>query len=106
MFVICVTVYVKNEFIAEFIEASLDNAKNTRTEPLNLRFDVLQSIDDPSRFFLYEVYQDESGFSAHKETEHYRRWREIVEQMMAKPREGIKHNSIFPLGKEAFIAKI
>ncbi|HUT80582.1 MAG TPA: antibiotic biosynthesis monooxygenase [Candidatus Bathyarchaeia archaeon] len=106
MYVVCVTVYVKNEFVEKFIEASLDNAMNTRNESLNLRFDVLQCLDDPTKFFLYEVYHDESGFIAHKETEHYKRWREKVEPMMAKPREGVKHKNIFPTTKDAFIAKI
>ncbi|NHJ87911.1 MAG: antibiotic biosynthesis monooxygenase [Asgard group archaeon] len=106
MYVVCVTVYVKNEYVVEFIEASLNNAKNTRKETLNLRFDVLQSNDDPTRFFLYEVYKDESGFTAHKETEHYKKWREVVEPMMARPREGIKHKNIFPTTEEAFVARI
>ena len=105
MFVVAVTVFVKPESKEEFIEASLDNAINTRKEPLNLRFDVLQCISDKNRFFLYEVYTDESGFGAHKETVHYKRWREKVEPMMAKDRIGVKHNNIYPTNEGAFISK-
>ena len=105
MYVVCVTVYVKEQFKENFIKASLENAKNTRKEPLNLRFDFLQCLDDPNRFFLYEVYKDETGFTAHKETSHYKKWRDLVEPMMAKPREGIKHKTLFPITEEAFIAK-
>jgi quinol monooxygenase YgiN len=57
MYVVAVTIFVKPENIAPFIEATLDNARNTRREPGNLRFDVLQSADDPARFMLYEVYR-------------------------------------------------
>ena len=106
MFIVCVTVFVKPENQQEFIEASLDNAVNTRKEPLNLRFDVLQCKDNPNQFFLYEVYKDENGFASHKETDHYKRWRETVAPMMAKDRIGVKHKNIFPETEEAFIAKI
>ena len=105
LYVVCVTVYVKEENQEAFIKASLENAKNTREETLNLRFDVLQCLDYPNRFFLYEVYKDESGFVSHKETEHYKIWRETVAPMMAKPREGIKHKNLFPVEEDAFISR-
>ena len=105
MYVVCVTVYVKEKYQDEFIRATIKNAKNTRKEPLNLRFDVLQCIDDPNKFFLYEVYKDESGMTDHKETKHYKTWREVVAPMMAKPREGVKHTNIFPEEEEAFISR-
>lgn len=105
MYIVCVTVYVKEEFQEQFIKESLENAKNTRKEILNLRFDVLQCLDDPNKFFLYEVYKDESGMTTHKETAHYKKWRENVAPMMAKPREGVKHKNLFPTTEEAFEAK-
>ena len=67
-----------------------------------MRFDILQGLDDPNRFFLYEVYRDSSGMDDHKETSHYNQWRETVESMMAKPREGIKHQNLFPEEVSAF----
>ena len=105
MYVVCVTVYVKEGFQEEFIKATLENAKNTRKEPLNFRFDILQCLDDPNRFFLYEVYKSDDGMTAHKETAHYSKWRETVAPMMAKPREGVKHKNIFPTTEESFISK-
>jgi quinol monooxygenase YgiN len=35
---------------------------------------------------LYEVYRDEEAAAAHKETEHYKKWRETVAPMMKTPR--------------------
>lgn len=102
MFIACVTVFVKAEYREAFIEASLENGRNTRKEPKNLRFDILQCLDDLNRFFLYEVYRDESGMDDHKNTSHYQQWREIVEKMMAKPREGIKYQNLFPETATAF----
>ena len=40
MYVVAVTVHVKPPHVRQFIEAILDNARNTRREPGNVRFDV------------------------------------------------------------------
>ncbi len=96
MLVVCVYVHVKAENRDDFIQATLENAGNTVREPGNLRFDVIQQMDDPNRFILYEVYRDEAGAAAHKETDHYARWRDTVAAWMAEPRQGVKHQSLFP----------
>jgi autoinducer 2-degrading protein len=96
MFVACVYVQVKPEYVEAFITASRDNASNTIQEPGNLRFDVLQQADDPQRFLLYEVYRDEAAANAHKMTAHYARWRDAVEPWMAQPRQGVFHKVLFP----------
>lgn len=96
MYVVSVTVFVKPEHREPFIEATLANARGTRQEAGNVRFDVSQSIDDENRFLLYEVYTDASGFQSHQQTAHYLTWRETVADWMAQPREGVKHNSLFP----------
>ena len=100
MYVVCVHVHVKPENREEFIRASLENASNTVNEPGNLRFDVLQQADDPNRFMLYEVYRDSSAMDAHKETAHYATWRDTVADWMAEPRQGVKHESLFPEAAE------
>ena len=99
MTVTCVTVFVKPEFIQDFIKATIVNHENSVKEPGNLRFDVLQSVDNPSRFTLYEAYESEESAAAHKKTDHYLQWKETVADWMAKPREGIKHSIIRPLEK-------
>lgn len=40
-------------------------AENVRREEGNLVFDAFRHEDDPSRFFVYEVYRDEAAFDAH-----------------------------------------
>ena len=96
MYVVFIHVHVKPEHRREFIAASLANARATVEEPGNLRFDVNQQVDDPNRFVLYEVYRDEAGMNAHKETAHYATWRDAVAGWMAEPRQGIKHVGLFP----------
>lgn len=96
MYVVCVHIHVKPEHRDAFLEASKENARRTVQEPGNLRFDVLQQADDTDRFMLYEVYKDEAGMNAHKETAHYAAWRTAVETWMAEPRRGVKYDSCFP----------
>ena len=95
MYVVSVTVWVKPEFVQQFIAATFDNARNTRKEPGNVRFDVSRVEDDPGRFLLYEVYKDKDGFTMHQQTEHYLRWKSTVADWMAQPRQGVKHKSLF-----------
>jgi (4S)-4-hydroxy-5-phosphonooxypentane-2,3-dione isomerase len=98
MYVVAVTVFVKPDYVQQFIEATLDNARNTRREPTNIRFDVLQAEDDPSRFLLYEVYHAKEDFARHQQTEHYLRWKSTVADWMAQPRQGIKHDKVIFFG--------
>lgn len=99
MIVTIVEIYVKKEHINEFITAILDNRQNSVKEKGNLRFDVLQSLDDPSRFTLYEAYENKEAVKAHKNTPHYLKWRENVEEFMLSPRKGIPHKVIAPSEK-------
>lgn len=96
MYVVCVHIRVHPENRDQFVAESIENGRNTVREPGCLRFDVIQSLDDPNRFVLYEVYQDESGMKAHKETAHYTRWAAAVAPWMAEPRQGVKYRSLFP----------
>ena len=105
MHVVCIHVHVKPENREDFIQATLENARSTLKEPGNLRFDVNQQVDDPNRFVLYEVYRDEEGMNAHKETAHYARWRTAVAPWMAEPRKGVKHVSLFPEAAEGWATR-
>lgn len=84
-----VFVDVKPECVDAFVEITKYNHENSRKEPGNVRFDVLHDNKDPNKFLLYEVYVDEEAAAAHKQTEHYNKWRETVAPMMAPPRSSI-----------------
>ncbi len=96
MYVTLVHVHVKPEHVADFVEAMRANHEASIQEPANVRFDVLQSADDPTRFVLYEAYRDEAGAKAHKETAHYQHWRDAVADWMAEPRQGVRYDGLFP----------
>jgi autoinducer 2-degrading protein len=53
-------------------------------------------VDDPTRFLLYEWYVDAAAQAAHKETEHYARWRDAVADWLVEPRVGVPYQGLFP----------
>ena len=91
-----VHVHVKPEFVEAFKQATVENASKSIREPGIARFDVIQQMDDPTRFVLVEVYKTAEASGAHKETPHYKLWRDAVMKMMAEPRQGIRYANIFP----------
>ena len=96
MFIVHVYVQVKPESVEAFKEASLENARNSVQEPGIARFDVIQQMDDPTRFMLVEVYRTPEDPAKHKETAHYKKWRDTVADMMAEPRHSLKYDNLFP----------
>ncbi len=96
MQIVLVHVNVKPEYIEAFKEASLENARNSVQEVGVARFDVIQQVEDPTRFILVEAYRNADAPARHKETAHYLKWRDSVAQMMAEPRQGVKYMNLFP----------
>ena len=96
MYVTIVYIHVKPEHVADFIASMRPNHEGSIREPGNLRFDILQSVDDPTHFVAYEAYVDESGAKAHRETAHYLAWRDKVADWMAEPRQGVHYTGLLP----------
>jgi len=96
MLIVHVHIHVKPEYIEAAKKAFTEDARASIKESGVARFDVMQQSDDPSRFVLQEIYRDEDSPKKHKETEHYKKWRDAVESMMAEPRYSIKYRNIFP----------
>jgi (4S)-4-hydroxy-5-phosphonooxypentane-2,3-dione isomerase len=95
MYVVVVNISIKPANVEQFMASSLDNARHTRQEPGNLRFDVLRSQEDPSRFMLYEVYYKPEDHARHHQTEHYLRWKSAVADWMSEPRQAVKYQTLF-----------
>lgn len=96
MLVVHVQVQVKPEYVEAFIAATLANARESIREPGVAAFDVVQQEDDPTRFVLVEAYRTPDAPAAHKETAHYKAWRDAVAPMMAEPRSSVKFRNLFP----------
>jgi len=96
MFIVHVFVHVKEDLVEAFKAATIENASNSVREKGIARFDLIQQADDRTRFVLVEVYRTQEDPALHKETAHYKTWRDTVEAMMAEPRTSIKYSNVFP----------
>jgi autoinducer 2-degrading protein len=96
MHMIVVRLEVKSERVDDFLKLVSFNASESRKEPGNLRFDVVRSVENPTRFGLYEVYRDDAAVRAHQATPHYAKWRAEVEDLLVTPRISEKFTSVIP----------
>ena len=96
MLIVHVFVHVKPDQVEAFQAATLENARRSVEEPGIARFDVIQQVDDPTRFVLVEVYRTPDDPARHKQTAHYATWRDTVESMLAEPRTSIPYVDVFP----------
>ncbi|MEM8825134.1 MAG: putative quinol monooxygenase, partial [Pseudomonadota bacterium] len=69
---VTVTIEVEPGRMPDFLPAILDNARASLAEPACQRFDVATDAARPEEVFLYELYNDEAGFDAHRMTAHYK----------------------------------
>ena len=96
LLIVHVDVEVVPDQLEGFLDATEENAMASRKESGVVRFDMLSDRDDPTHVVLVEIYRDEAAAAAHKDTGHYQRWRDIVAQMMARPRGATRYVNTSP----------
>ena len=80
MYVVIVDFVTKPEKATAFAQAVSENAKaSLEREQACHQFDVCVSPDEPSHFFLYEIYSDRAGFDAHLAAAHFKSFDQMVE---------------------------
>jgi quinol monooxygenase YgiN len=60
----------KEERLAEICR---EMTEPSRAEPGNLFYQAHRSPEDPQLFYLYEQYENEAGYQAHMDSEHFTR---------------------------------
>lgn len=96
MHIVHVFVRVKPGCEEAFAAASARNSEGSLAEPGVARFDVLQDVDDPTRFTLVEVYRSPADVAAHKATAHYAAWADAVADLLAEPRTRATFRNVAP----------
>jgi (4S)-4-hydroxy-5-phosphonooxypentane-2,3-dione isomerase len=99
MITVHVHVHVHQDRIDDFRVVTLENAQISLQEPGVVRFDVFQHSEELTRFLLVEVYRSSDDPGKHKDTIHYKKWRDAVESMMLEPRFSIRYAQVFPTDK-------
>lgn len=83
-FVVLVEFTLKAGGLEPFKTAVRANAASSvRDEPGCRRFDVLVPRDSDDRVVLYEIYDDEAAFAAHRQTPHFARFETATRDLVA-----------------------
>jgi (4S)-4-hydroxy-5-phosphonooxypentane-2,3-dione isomerase len=96
LLIVHVHVHVVADGVEAFRAATAVNSRESLKEPGIARFDVVQSIEDPTRFVLVEAYRSTEATVAHKATAHYATWRDTVAPLMAEPRTSVRYVNVAP----------
>lgn len=96
MHVTLVEINVHADKVDQFIEVFRHNHLGSVQEAGNLRFDVLQDPEVPTRFVIYEAYADEAAVAFHKTTPHYLECVAKLEPLMTGPRQKQVLNGLMP----------
>ncbi len=76
--------FIKPEYLDTFKASIADVVKNTREEEGNIFYNAYQSIEKPTDFIFYEEFKDQQGFDFHLNTEHYKRFASIFNELQSK----------------------
>ena len=98
MRIVSVQFTLKPEFVEQFIQVSLGDARGSvENEPGCHRFDVYRGRQDPNVVCFYEVYSDDAAFAKHQTMPHYLAWRDAWKQeWLAAPTAVVHGDSIYP----------
>ena len=78
--VVLVEFLAKPSFIAQFRDLIAANAQVSLEREMGCkRFDVLIDPEEPRRFVLYEIYEDEAAFDVHLASSHYLSFADAIE---------------------------
>jgi autoinducer 2-degrading protein len=68
-----------------FMPLLLENARHSLAdEPGCRRFDVLRPVEGADRVVLYEIYDSEDAFDAHRTTDHYIEFKAAARDLLAE----------------------
>lgn len=78
----------------EFLAEATANARASRQEPGVIQFDLLQQIESPTKFLLYEIYASTAALEAHRQTPHFARWLERGVPLLAGERVRVLYQTV------------
>jgi quinol monooxygenase YgiN len=69
---------------AKFLAAVKENGAASVKEPGCRRFDILVLASNPNHVLLYEVYDNEAAYQAHRATDHFKKYAATTASMIAQ----------------------
>lgn len=84
MITINATVYVNKDAIKEYKALTNVLIPGTQNELGNLRYDMYQSIEQPTEFVFIEQYADQAALDAHHNADHFTSFLKNVAPFLSK----------------------
>jgi (4S)-4-hydroxy-5-phosphonooxypentane-2,3-dione isomerase len=99
MYHIAVRFDVPSDRRQDFMTAALEDGRQAlATEPGTRRYELVSDVDDPGRFYLYEVYDSAGAFEAHLAGVPAKRFFELINEYATGPTWLVKGELVEELG--------
>lgn len=85
MVIVQIYLTVKKSSIEDFIRFTNDNVSNSVKESGVKRFEFFRDLDSDNKFILFEMFYSLEDQNKHRETAHYKRWKENTADMLEVP---------------------
>ncbi len=79
---------VKESEVDNFIRYTRYNVENSLKEPGIRRFEFYREQDNPARFYLFEIFNSKEDQAKHRETDHYKTWKQNITGILEEPYAG------------------
>ena len=85
MVIVQIYLTIKKSSVADFIRFTNDNAANSVKETGVKRFEFFRDLDADNKFVLFEMFNSVEDQNKHRETAHYKRWKENTADLLEVP---------------------
>ena len=83
MLAVCVDFEVDLASLDAFLTIMQKNASDSLANEVGChQFDITQDLQNPTKIFLYELYDDALAFELHKKASHYLEFNQLVSEMV------------------------
>ena len=83
MLAVCVDFEIDPESLDAFLPIMQKNAADSLANEVGChQFDITQDPQNPTKLFLYELYDDAVAFELHKKASHYLEFNQLVSEMV------------------------
>ena len=83
MLAVCVDFEIDPESLDAFLSIMQKNAVDSLLNEVGChQFDILQDPQNPTKIFLYELYDDAAAFNLHKQSSHYLEFNQASNEMV------------------------
>ena len=83
MLAVCVDFEIDPASLAAFLPLMQKNAAESLANEVGChQFDIMQDSENPTKIFLYELYDDAAAFETHKQASHYLEFNQLASEMV------------------------